>query len=94
MIFTTPETLVQHPQIIALYQTLVDDVNKGLPSWTMIKRFKLLNSTLTIDNGMLTPTLKVRREKVNEFFAAEIRFFIWELGHISIFPLDYRCSYN
>ncbi len=45
-------------------------VSKGLPSWTMIKRLKLLNSTLTIDNGMLTPTLKVRRGKVNEFFAA------------------------
>jgi long-chain acyl-CoA synthetase len=66
------EALIKHPKIVALYQLLVDDINKGSSSWAKILRFNLINSTLTIENGMLTPTMKVMRGKVTEFFAAEI----------------------
>lgn len=66
------DDLIKHPKILALYQTVVNDVNKNLPSWAKIKRFKLINTTLTIENDMLTPTLKVRRGKVSEFLATEI----------------------
>lgn len=66
------EELLKHPKIIALYQTLVDEANQPLPPWSTVKRFKFLTLLPTVANGMLTQTLTVRREKVNEAFATEI----------------------
>ena len=37
-----------------------------------VKKFTVLHRNLTIEDGELTPTLKVKRRKVNENFAAEI----------------------
>ncbi len=50
----------------ALIQKEVDKVNKELSPWETVKRFVLLDEQLTIDNGELTPTMKVKRSVVNE----------------------------
>lgn len=65
-------TLLQQPEIIALYQTLVDDANQQLPIWSKVKRFQLLNAHLTTANGLLHSNLTINRAKVNEIFAREI----------------------
>jgi len=64
--------LLQQPQIIALYQTLVDEANQRLPSWSKVKRFLLLDANLTVENSLLDSNLKVRRTRVSEVFATEI----------------------
>ncbi len=64
--------LLQQPEILAIYQTLVDDANQQLPSWSKVKGFKLLNAHLTIENGLLDSRLKVDRNLVNEMFRTEI----------------------
>ncbi|MGH7298249.1 MAG: AMP-dependent synthetase/ligase, partial [Polyangiaceae bacterium] len=56
----------------ALVQQRIDKVNAGLASYETIKRFAVLGKPLTIEGGMLTPTLKVRRKKVYEAFGAEL----------------------
>jgi long-chain acyl-CoA synthetase len=56
----------------ALVQQRIDKVNAGLASYETIKRFAVFGKPLTIDGGMLTPTLKVRRKKVYEAFGAEL----------------------
>jgi long-chain acyl-CoA synthetase len=66
------EALLLHPCIIALYQALVDEANCHLPYWSTVKRFQLIDATLTVENGMLTSTQQVRRAKVAEAFAKEI----------------------
>jgi long-chain acyl-CoA synthetase len=66
------EELLKHPCILALYQALVDEANCHLPYWSLIKRFQPIDATLTVENGMLTPTGEVRRAKVVEVFAQEI----------------------
>ncbi len=66
------EVLLKHPCIIALYQALVDEANCHLPHWSTVKRFQLIDATLTIENEMLMPTQQVRRTKVAEVFAKEI----------------------
>jgi len=43
-------------------------INGELASHESIKRFAIMDRPLTIDGGMLTPTLKVRRKKVYEAF--------------------------
>lgn len=66
------EELLKHPRIIALYQALIDEANCHLPYWSTVKRFQLVNATLTVENGLLTATGEVRRAKVSEVFAKEL----------------------
>jgi long-chain acyl-CoA synthetase len=56
----------------ALLQTTIDAVNVDLASFETIKRFAIFDEPLTVDGGMLTPTLKVRRKKVYERFGAAL----------------------
>jgi long-chain acyl-CoA synthetase len=52
--------------IQALVQRRVDKVNAELPSYETIKKFAVIEAPLTIQDGLLTTTLKVRRKKVYE----------------------------
>jgi long-chain acyl-CoA synthetase len=75
-----PDTeLLQQPQVIALYQTLVDEANEQLPRWSKVQQFQLLNAPFTVANGLLDTSLRVNRAKVNEVFAREIEA-LYELG--------------
>ena len=56
----------------ALVQRRIDQVNASLASYETIKRFAVVTRPLTVEGGMLTPTLKVRRKKVYEAFRAEL----------------------
>ncbi len=67
------ERLVQHPKILKRYQELVELANEGMDHWSTIKHFDLLLDHLSIDNGMLTPTLKVKRRKIQERFSEHIQ---------------------
>ncbi|MDJ0618981.1 MAG: AMP-binding protein [Calothrix sp. MO_192.B10] len=67
------EELLQHPCIIAFYQTLVDEANCHLPYWSTVKRFQLINAILTVENGMLTPHGEVMRAKVLEVYSQQIQ---------------------
>ena len=53
-------------------QRVIDEVNSRLASVETVKKFKILHRGFTIEHGELTPTLKVKRRKVNENFAREI----------------------
>ena len=50
----------------AMVQGYVDELNSGLNRWETIKRFVVLDRDLTIDEGELTPSLKLRRKIVVE----------------------------
>lgn len=50
----------------------IDDANAGLASFESIKRWRVLERDLTIDDGELTPTFKVRRRVVEERYRREI----------------------
>jgi long-chain acyl-CoA synthetase len=56
--------LVQLPEVRALVQQAVDDVNRQLPAYEQVRKFALLPVPLTIENGMLTSSLKVKRRVV------------------------------
>ncbi|WP_457653430.1 AMP-dependent synthetase/ligase [Rhodocaloribacter sp.] len=66
------DELLEHPKVVARFQELVDRANVGMDPWSTIKKFKLVPAHLTPENGMLTPTLKVKRSLVYATFADEI----------------------
>jgi long-chain acyl-CoA synthetase len=58
------EELLAEPAIIEAFQALVDEANEGMDHWSTVKRFALIPDELTVESGLLTPTLKVRRPKI------------------------------
>jgi long-chain acyl-CoA synthetase len=58
------DAMCEHQQTQALYQEIVDSVNRGLAQYEQIKRFAVLCAEFSIAGGELTPTLKVRRNIV------------------------------
>ncbi len=55
------EAIDAHPEIRALYQREIDTYNAGKPHHEQIRAFAILPSDLTIEDGSITPTLKVKR---------------------------------
>ena len=55
----------------AIWKT-VEEVNAKLARVEQIKKIRILTRPLSIEDGELTPTLKVKRAKVSEHFADEI----------------------
>jgi len=45
---------------------IIDEINKNLTLVEKIKKFSLLSENFSIENGLLTPTMKVKRNKVIE----------------------------
>ncbi len=65
----TPEELLRDPRVQEHFQKTVKRSNEGLPHWSTIKHFRVVPAELTVENGLLTPTLKVRRTLVRDKFA-------------------------
>ncbi|WP_437278415.1 long-chain fatty acid--CoA ligase [Sorangium sp. So ce375] len=60
------------PEIREVVQGAVDEVNGQLAQVETIKRFSILPRGFTIEDGELTPTLKIKRRNVSQNFAREI----------------------
>jgi len=60
------------PTTTAYLQEQMDAVNAGLASFETIKRFAVVDDAFTVDNGLLTPSFKVKRKVVAQRFAALI----------------------
>jgi long-chain acyl-CoA synthetase len=66
------EAIHENPDLLAELQSAVDDANKAVSNAEAIKRFTVLPEDFTVDTGLLTPTLKVKRAVVTQRYAAEI----------------------
>ena len=56
--------LVDHPQIEHLFDNVLKRANAKLSRFEQLKGVRLLENEMTIENGELTPTLKVKRRVV------------------------------
>ena len=61
-----PAELREDPRLQEVVQGLLDRANERLPVHERVRRFRLLERELTLEEGEITPTLKVRRKIVNE----------------------------
>lgn len=60
------------PQTREMVQGYIDKLNTNLNRWETIKRFTILERDLSIDEGELTPSLKLKRKAVSEKYQEEI----------------------
>ena len=59
----------------AFHQALsqvVDRVNKGLANLERVRRFTIAPEAFTTENGLLTPTMKIRRHRIRAAYGAEL----------------------
>jgi long-chain acyl-CoA synthetase len=61
--------LSQEPQVIELIQGELDKVNERYAQVEQIKKFAILDHDLSQETGELTPTMKVKRNVVNDKYA-------------------------
>ncbi len=60
--------ILDNPALLEDVQAIVDKVNKHFARYETIKRFALLPRPLEVEEGELTPTLKIRRRIIEERF--------------------------
>jgi long-chain acyl-CoA synthetase len=70
--FADRAALCAHPRALAQLQTCVDAVNGQLARYEQIKYFVVAPTPFTQENGLLTPSIKVKRKAVLQAYAAEI----------------------
>jgi len=73
------EELVRREDVTALYQEIVDALNRDLSQYERIKKIRLLPREFSIESGELTPTMKVKRRVVEQNWADAIEELYKEL---------------
>jgi len=58
--------LTREPRVRAMLQEAIDELNRGLPRHESVKDFAILPNELTVEQGEITPSLKMRRRAVEE----------------------------
>ena len=64
--------LLKDPKVLQHYETLVAEANQGMDKWSQVQRFILLPETMTVENELLTPTMKVKRSAVGKTYDGKI----------------------
>ena len=66
------EEIAAAPETEEMLSGYIKELNGKLNRWETSKKFRVLGRDLTIENGELTPSLKVKRRVVEDTFAADI----------------------
>ena len=66
-------TILDHPKVRDLFEKEIAEVgDKAFKGYERIKRFALIPEEFSVDNGLLTPKLSVKRIQVKERYSDEI----------------------
>jgi len=68
LIVPSKDFLNEHEKI----KNIIEKINKKLTLLEKIKRIKLINENFSIENGLMTPTMKVKRKKVTEKYKNQL----------------------
>jgi len=69
IVYSDYEGLTQHPTILNLVKQSIIDTNSQLASFESIKRYAVLSAEFSIEEGDLTPSLKVKRKYLDKKWA-------------------------
>jgi long-chain acyl-CoA synthetase len=61
--------LAASPEVHDYVRSCVEELNGRLNRWETIKEFRILDHDLTVENGELTPSMKVRRKVIESAYA-------------------------
>jgi long-chain acyl-CoA synthetase len=64
--------LVKDAKVVKAYQEIVDKVNMGLANFESMKRMSVVSEEWSVEDGTLTPSMKLKRRVVEQKYAKEI----------------------
>jgi long-chain acyl-CoA synthetase len=70
--YNHPEELATQPQIQQLVESRIAELNQRLASYETIKKFIIAPTDFSPENGLLTPTLKVKRKVVTQQYQTQL----------------------
>jgi len=73
IIYSHPKEMVENLNVKNLIKSEIDKYNKDLSKSENVMKFTILADEWTQDNGLLTPTLKVKRSKIAKRYADVIQ---------------------
>jgi len=65
--------LAEDGDLLKVLTAAVERVNGGLSSIEKVRRIAIAREPFTPDNGLLTPTLKIRRHKIKEIYGQKLQ---------------------
>jgi Long-chain acyl-CoA synthetases (AMP-forming) len=70
--FESRQDLIRKDEVIRLYNSVIEECQKGFASFEKIKRFTLLPEALSMEKGEITNTLKLKRLAIAKIYAEQI----------------------
>ncbi len=61
-------TLAAHTKVVGEVQLIIDGVNRDLAKYETIKYFRILEKELSVEDDLLTPTLKLKRRNISAMY--------------------------
>ena len=62
------DDITTNNQVVAQFQREIDDANESFAKWEKVKQFRLTPDVWSIDDGHLTPTMKLRRKIIKGMY--------------------------
>jgi long-chain acyl-CoA synthetase len=70
--FPSREAMIGDPQVVALFKSILAEVNRDLADFEKMKKFLLVPDEFSISNGALTPTMKLKRRVVEDRYREKL----------------------
>ncbi|MDD4922232.1 MAG: long-chain fatty acid--CoA ligase, partial [Bacteroidales bacterium] len=72
--YSDNETMIKNPEVLAIYKKEINKVNPMFAHYEQIKNFGLVADEWSIENNILTPTLKVKRKEIQSRYKEQIEY--------------------
>lgn len=72
IVFRDRKELIGNKKVLQIYETLIRNISRKLATHEKVRKFMLTEEPFTIENGYLTPTLKLKRKAISTAFDKEI----------------------
>ena len=72
IICKTRNELIEHQEIRKIYESHLRNISRQLAAHEKVRKFLLMTEPFTIENGYMTPTLKLKRKAISKAFEKEI----------------------
>jgi len=70
--YTSDAEMIKNKEVLTKFQRELDELNEGFAQYEKIKKFILLANPFSIENGQMTPTLKVKRKIIMKDYQNKI----------------------
>lgn len=78
----TDKDLMENKEVAKIYEKLLRSISRQLATHEKVRKFLLVAEPFTLENGLMTPTLKIKRKTIIEQYDKEIDALYNELNMV------------